>query len=100
MRDNVVQEKLKIIGMHCATCAVTIENKLRLLKGIVDAQVNLASEVAVVLYDSEEASMKTVRDVGYDVYEEELLFIVKGLRSSEEEGKLEDRLGKPPKVID
>ena len=36
-------EKLKIMGMHCASCAVAIEKKLRSLKGVVSATVSFAS---------------------------------------------------------
>ncbi|MCW3980080.1 MAG: heavy-metal-associated domain-containing protein, partial [Candidatus Bathyarchaeota archaeon] len=47
--------KKKIIpirGMHCASCAQTIEKALKETHGITEANVNLASEKAYVTYDS------------------------------------------------
>ena len=69
-------EKLKIIGMHCATCAVTIEKKLKSLAGVVEAAVNFATEEAEVRYNPGRISLsdivRAVRDVEYDVYKEEM----------------------------
>jgi len=100
---NVV-EKLKIVGMHCATCAITIENKLRSLNGVIKADVSLASEDAVVTYDPSKISLKdivrTVRNLGYDVYKEEVLFTVHELNTVEEERVIEENLKKTPGIID
>ena len=40
---------LRIGGMTCASCAQTIENALKKTEGILEANVNLASEKAVVV---------------------------------------------------
>jgi len=37
-----------IIGMHCASCAMTIENALKKVPGVTSASVNLASEKATI----------------------------------------------------
>jgi Cu+-exporting ATPase len=47
------QASLKIGGMHCASCAKTIETKLRELPGVSGAAVNAAAEKALVTYDAE-----------------------------------------------
>ncbi|MCD6368793.1 MAG: copper-translocating P-type ATPase [Thermoproteales archaeon] len=95
---------MKIVGMHCATCAITIERKLKSLRGVIDAQVSLASESADIVYDPGKVSMKeivrAVRDVGYDVYKEEILLAVKDLKGVEDEKRIEDYLKKNPGVID
>ncbi|UCE57416.1 MAG: copper-translocating P-type ATPase [Candidatus Bathyarchaeota archaeon] len=62
---------VKIGGMTCASCAQTIENALKKTKGIVEANVNLATEKAVVVYDPQtieyEALKKVIEATGYQV---------------------------------
>lgn len=62
---------VKIGGMTCASCAQTIENTLRKTEGVVEANVNLASEKAVVVYDPQAIDYKTIRKAieatGYQV---------------------------------
>ena len=62
---------LPITGMTCANCANTIERTLKRLDGVVQANVNLASERASVEYlpgvVSLAAIQQAIRDVGYDV---------------------------------
>jgi Cu+-exporting ATPase len=61
---------LKIVGMHCASCAVTTEKALKKLPGVTDANVNFATERATVEHEehvSQEDLAKVVRDTGYGV---------------------------------
>lgn len=61
---------LKIVGMHCASCAVTTEKALKKLPGVTDANVNFATERATIEHDehvSHEVLAKAVRDTGYAV---------------------------------
>ena len=62
---------LRIGGMTCASCAQTIENALKKTEGIVEANVNLASEKAVVVYDVQEIDYEGIKEViegtGYEV---------------------------------
>lgn len=68
---DVIDEKvvLKIGGMVCAMCVGALEIALRKLDGVVEANVNLASEKAYVTYNSKMASIqdmkKAVEDTGY-----------------------------------
>ena len=102
--SSTVTEKMKIVGMHCATCAITIERKLRSLNGVVNANVNFAAEEAVVTYDKSKVGLKdivrAVRDVGYDVYKEEVILSVRGISGVEEEQVIEKKLREIPGVID
>ncbi len=56
-------------GMTCASCAMRIEKGLKKLPGVLDAQVNLATEQATVRYDSAhvqpEQMVQKVDAVGY-----------------------------------
>jgi len=99
-----VRERLKIIGMHCATCAVTIEKTSKQLLGVENVSVSLAQEEAVVEYDPFSVSLKdlvkAVRKVGYDVYKEEARLIVENLSSPDDEALIENTLSRMPGVID
>ncbi|MBI2046040.1 MAG: copper-translocating P-type ATPase [Parcubacteria group bacterium] len=63
------KETYNIHGMHCASCAGTIERVLLKTKGVVSASVNIASESALIAFDegivSEQALAKAVASVGY-----------------------------------
>ncbi|RLE45957.1 MAG: hypothetical protein DRJ31_10585 [Candidatus Methanomethylicota archaeon] len=104
MSAELVVERLKLVGMHCATCAVTIEKKLKSLPGVADASVSFAGEEATVKYDPKRVSLgdivRAVRDVGYDVYKEEAYFVTKNLVSVDEEPIIEERLKSLSGVID
>ncbi|RMF63754.1 MAG: heavy metal translocating P-type ATPase [Calditrichaeota bacterium] len=68
---HVEKVALPISGMHCAGCAANIERKLKATSGVVEANVNLTTEKAVIEYDplqaNPEALIRAVRDAGYDV---------------------------------
>lgn len=42
-----------ISGMHCASCAVNIEEVLKKTKGVLSASINFASQKATITYDPE-----------------------------------------------
>ncbi len=63
---------LKISGMSCASCANTIEKSLKKVEGVVDANVNFASEKATIeLADTQSVKksdlVNAVKQAGYDV---------------------------------
>ena len=43
---RVAESSLRIAGMHCAACAVTIEQTLNQVPGVLDARVSAASQCA------------------------------------------------------
>ncbi|MFA5375377.1 MAG: heavy metal translocating P-type ATPase [Dehalococcoidia bacterium] len=70
------QEKvtLDIAGMHCASCALNIENSLKKVDGVSKVAVNFATEKAYVEYDSSKTAVsdleRVVADAGYKVVRE------------------------------
>ena len=72
-QDIPVKDKIiiAIAGMHCATCAITIQNTLRKIPGVLSAEVNFANEKAYVEYDANKAGIRqlhrAISDVGYRV---------------------------------
>ncbi len=64
---------LTIGEMHCATCAMTVQDALKEVAGVRDARVNFALGKAVIDYDASIATeaqlRKAVEDSGYKVLE-------------------------------
>ncbi len=64
---------LPISGMTCASCAMTIENALKKVDGVISANVNIATEKATVEYDSEKVGVDRIKEAinstGYTVEE-------------------------------
>jgi Cu+-exporting ATPase len=62
---------LGITGMHCAACAGRVESALRETEGVVEADVNLATERAGVAFDdsvlSADGVASVVESIGYGV---------------------------------
>src|SRR5437764_4143576 len=60
---------LAIEGMTCASCAMRIEKGLKKVAGVIDANVNLATEKAAVIYDPMQTNLEQivqkVETVGY-----------------------------------
>jgi Cu2+-exporting ATPase/Cu+-exporting ATPase len=74
---------LKILGMHCATCSLTVQRALLSVRGVRWAEASLASNEAKVVAGPEldyGELLKAVRRVGYDVYREALYVSVPGAR--------------------
>ena len=67
------KSQIKIVGMHCAACAQTIEKALLKTEGVDKALVNFATETAHVEYDDKEANEKKLTEIikgtGYNVAE-------------------------------
>lgn len=59
----------KIVGMHCASCAVNIEAELKKKKGINSVSVNIATEKAYVDFNEDEIQtsgiVKIIDELGY-----------------------------------
>jgi len=54
------KETFKIKGMHCASCANIIENKLKKVEGIREVNVNFATETAKIEYHKEKVDNKNM----------------------------------------
>lgn len=68
-------KKLKIEGMTCAACAKTIKRITKKLDGIIESNVNFATETLNISYDPSKLKVlevkKAVEKAGYKVVEEE-----------------------------
>lgn len=72
------EEQLKIIGMHCSTCVITVTKSLKSINGVDEAQVNLATGLAKVSHEGVRLRdlINAVRNAGYDVLTEKATFKV------------------------
>lgn len=63
--------ELVVIGMTCASCAMSVENALKKVDGVISATVNLATRKATVEFNPSLVNVsileKAIKDVGYDV---------------------------------
>ncbi|HHY19472.1 MAG TPA: copper-translocating P-type ATPase [Firmicutes bacterium] len=88
----------QITGMSCAACALRIEEALKGLDGIIDANVNLALEKASVVYNKEQLSdkdiEKTITDLGYGVVSKKIIIDVSGMSCATCASVIEDGLFK------
>lgn len=74
-------------GMHCATCALAVQDALKAVPGVDDAKVNFALGKASVVYDSSLASQAQLKAAversGYEVLEVEGVLAEKIARENE-----------------
>jgi len=70
-QEPAATEIVEIEGMHCASCAQTVERALQRLPGVKAASVNLAAEKATVEFDDNQTGFedfkRAVEAVGYGV---------------------------------
>jgi len=95
--------ELKITGMHCATCAVTIEESLSKIKDVESAQVNFGTDSAHVEFDPKKVSLgeieKAVKEAGYDVVNQDVTLKVGGMMCATCVETIETALKELPGVV-
>src|SRR3989344_5787583 len=71
----IIKEAYEVKGMHCASCVRVIEKALTKTPGVAEANVNLATEKATVVYDGDKTSPEdlssAVSGVGYKLITKE-----------------------------
>ncbi len=58
--SKIVKKKLKIEGMHCSSCAMSIDFDLEDLEGVKKAQTNYAKQETEVEFDQEKISLRQI----------------------------------------
>jgi Cu+-exporting ATPase len=89
--------------MSCASCAVNIEKGLSRMEGVVDANVNFATEKATVTFDPDHAAVgdlvKTVKDLGYEAQVERITVPIRGMSCASCVEKVQTALRNVPGVV-
>ncbi len=95
---------LPIQGMTCASCASHISRALKKVPGVADAQVNLATEKATVIFEDGVVPItdliQAVRDAGYDVATETVTLPIGGMTCASCANHIERALKKVPGVLE
>lgn len=60
MRTNSTPTTFKVLGMHCASCAANIRRSLKKIPGVIDCDVNYATEQATLSYDQDSVSVEAM----------------------------------------
>ncbi len=96
--------EFKIEGMTCASCAQTIEDSLEGLDGVLEYNVNLATEKGTVAYDSERIEVndviKAVEDAGYSVLIQEFQFDVLDMTCASCAQTIESTLSRDDRIVE
>ena len=75
MATQQIKKTLPVLGMSCASCALSAESIVHQQDGVIDASVNFASGNLTVTFDAEKTSIeklqKAVQDGGYDLLVED-----------------------------
>ena len=70
-----MKKTVAILGMMCAGCAASVEQKLNAISGIRAATVNLPARTALIDYDEKQVTLEQIKDelgkIGYDMVIEE-----------------------------
>jgi copper chaperone CopZ len=97
------QQSFAIQGMFCARCAVTIEQVLMRLDGLISASVNFASERAMVTFDPTRIALArivdAVNDAGYSVPLEHITWYAGDLLYASAPGTVRKVLGRCRGVV-
>lgn len=92
---------LQITGMTCAACSSRVERTLNKLDDV-NAQVNLATEIARITYEADKIQadriIDTIQEIGYDVAIEKEDFDVQGMTCASCSARIERVLQKMPGV--
>ena len=95
---------LQIQGMSCASCVGRVERALKKVPGVIEANVNLATEEARVVVDPALANAQTlidaVKGAGYEPEIARTTFAIGGMSCASCVGRVERALRKLPGVVE
>lgn len=67
----ITKQTFNISGMHCTSCATTIDMDLEDLEGVEEARTNYAKQFSEVKFETEKVSpekiIETIKKTGYEV---------------------------------
>ncbi|MGB9738215.1 heavy metal translocating P-type ATPase [Chloroflexus sp.] len=94
---------LPVTGMTCASCSARVEKALRKTPGVLNAEVNLASEQALVRFDPAQAQpsalQAAIERAGYGVVIDEITLAITGMTCASCSARVEKALRKTPGVL-
>lgn len=104
IQANTAEVGLSITGMTCANCVGTVERGLQRLDGVMEAQVNLANERALVRFNPTSLSaaqlVEQVERTGYGVVIDEIDLAITGMDCANCATAIEKGIKKLDGVVD
>jgi Cu+-exporting ATPase len=101
--NEFVHLEIPVTGMECASCALTVEKAIREVPGIEQANVNFASEKALVSYDPSltepRAIAEAVRSAGYQPGGATMQIGIRGMSCASCVHRVEKTLSMVPGVL-
>lgn len=71
MSEHILKQTFPVLKMSCASCAISVESILKSTRGVLNATVNYANQMALVEWDNAIIDMKglqtAVRSISYDL---------------------------------
>lgn len=68
---SIIKKSYPVLGMSCSACASSVENVLKMQKGVIDAAVNIANAMAWIEFDPALTNAETLKAainaVGFDL---------------------------------
>ena len=93
-----VRKDIPITGMTCVACGNRIEKGLQRMDGVTSANVNFATEKAVISFESNTVDLPAIQDkirsLGFDVLQEEVDFEITGMTCAACSTRIEKGLGR------
>jgi len=103
-RCSSTEISVPVLGMHCASCVSRVERFLSNIEGVTAATVNLASDTATAMFESDPAStalvVAAVEDAGYVVPTTETRLHIQGMHCTSCVRRVERFIGDLPGVLD
>jgi P-type Cu+ transporter len=97
------KSNIRVTGMTCATCAVTVQKALKETHGVLNANVNIASEKASIEYDPTKVDLGKIKEAisgsGYGVAVKKSIFPVSGMTCASCVARVEEALKSVPGVV-
>ncbi|MGG2088883.1 heavy metal translocating P-type ATPase [Priestia aryabhattai] len=98
MSDKQKESTLQITGMTCAACSNRIEKGLKKIEGVKEANVNLALERSIIIFDPSKTSPQVfeekIEKLGYGVVNEKAEFAITGMTCAACSTRIEKGLNK------
>jgi Cu+-exporting ATPase len=95
---------IPISGMHCAACVSRVQEGLSTPKGVLEADVNLVTEKASVMFDPNQVHardlIRIVEDLGYEVPLEKVTLPIQGMSCAACVNRIQKGLGVVPGVTE
>lgn len=102
-QKKIAETNLKVLDMTCAACSARVEQGLKKVPGVLEANLNLATEKAHIRYEPKEIREKdlinAIEEIGYRVSLDKTELKVKGMTCAACSARVERKLNSTPGIF-